>query len=237
MLFSIIGTISSTNTVTISSITESGVTWTLQSSKSSLQSGYYYDVEIWAGVVGSGASTSITIAISGVADNGAYADVCEYSGVLTSNFLDQIAINAGTGTTATTGTTSTTTQANELWIGAIISSNGGFTPAENGFSLLTSVGENEAYLQKIVTTTGTASTGLTIAGSGSGWVGCIATFISAPIPESITITSSPTGSGFVTVDGNPITTPYTFTWNTGDTHTITANSPVNGWNRYTIRFQ
>jgi hypothetical protein len=44
---------------------------------------------------------------------------------------------------------------------------------------------------------------------------------------SITITSSPaTGSGYCTVDGNPITTPATYSWNPGDSHTIAANSPV-----------
>src|SRR5271169_5107453 len=42
---------------------------------------------------------------------------------------------------------------------------------------------------------------------------------------SITITSSPgTGSGFVTVDGQEIVTPVTFTWNVGGNHTIAANS-------------
>lgn len=42
---------------------------------------------------------------------------------------------------------------------------------------------------------------------------------------SITITSSPgTGSGFVTVDGQEIVTPATFTWNVGGNHTIAANS-------------
>jgi hypothetical protein len=53
---------------------------------------------------------------------------------------------------------------------------------------------------------------------------------------SITITSSPsTGSGYVTVDGTPITTPATFNWNVGDNHTITANSTVevvSGQSRY-----
>jgi hypothetical protein len=45
---------------------------------------------------------------------------------------------------------------------------------------------------------------------------------------SITVTSSPSGSGYVKVDGNAITTPYTFTWTTGSNHTLQALSPVNG---------
>lgn len=44
----------------------------------------------------------------------------------------------------------------------------------------------------------------------------------------MTITSSPTGSGFVTVDGSPIVTPQTFSWDEGSTHTLAANSPVSG---------
>ena len=45
---------------------------------------------------------------------------------------------------------------------------------------------------------------------------------------SITITSSPSGSGFVKVDSTAITTPQTFTWTVGSTHTLEAISPVSG---------
>jgi hypothetical protein len=45
---------------------------------------------------------------------------------------------------------------------------------------------------------------------------------------SVTVTSSPaTGSGYVMVDGSAQSTPYTATWNVGDSHTIAANSPAN----------
>jgi hypothetical protein len=39
----------------------------------------------------------------------------------------------------------------------------------------------------------------------------------------ITITSDPIGSGFVSVDGNAITTPQTYCWTPGSTHTLSAN--------------
>jgi hypothetical protein len=48
----------------------------------------------------------------------------------------------------------------------------------------------------------------------------------------ITVASSPlgtlyeTGSGFVTVDGDSVTTPQTFSWIEGSTHSIAAVSPV-----------
>jgi hypothetical protein len=45
-------------------------------------------------------------------------------------------------------------------------------------------------------------------------------------PVSITVTSSPTGSGFVSVDNTPITTPQTFLWQRGSTHTLSASSKV-----------
>jgi hypothetical protein len=53
--------------------------------------------------------------------------------------------------------------------------------------------------------------------------------VTTPPTVSVTITSSPvTGSGFVNVDGSPITTPYTFAWTIGDTHTLKALSPASG---------
>ncbi|MFH1229075.1 MAG: hypothetical protein V1678_01460 [Candidatus Aenigmatarchaeota archaeon] len=42
----------------------------------------------------------------------------------------------------------------------------------------------------------------------------------------ITITSLPTGSNYLTVDGSGIVTPKTYPWATGSPHTLVANSPV-----------
>ena len=44
----------------------------------------------------------------------------------------------------------------------------------------------------------------------------------------ITVSSNPAGSGFVTVDGAPITTPQVFTWVQGSIHSLAASSPVSG---------
>jgi len=73
-------------------------------------------------------------------------------------------------------------------------------------------------------------------GSYSGTTKPTSITMNGPITETanfamtvqITVTSSPTGSGFVTVDGSPITTPHTFTWIQGSTHTLAANSPASG---------
>jgi hypothetical protein len=51
---------------------------------------------------------------------------------------------------------------------------------------------------------------------------------SVTVYTTVTITSSTTGSGFVVVDGNAITTPTTFVWAPGSTYTLQANSLVSG---------
>jgi len=48
----------------------------------------------------------------------------------------------------------------------------------------------------------------------------------AAITISVTITSTPTGSGLVIVDNSPVTTPYTFNWIPSSSHTLSANSPA-----------
>ena len=85
----------------------------------------------------------------------------------------------GSSTHTVTGTTATTTQAKELWIGGItVEASASQTTPTNGFTLLdgatTGVSTSVAYLENIVSTTGTASSGTTI--SSNSYVGCIATF-------------------------------------------------------------
>lgn len=45
---------------------------------------------------------------------------------------------------------------------------------------------------------------------------------------SMIITSNPEGSGFLEIDGSVVTTPATFTWAEGSSHTLKALSPVAG---------
>ena len=173
VLIAVIGTRLAATEVTVSSITQTGVTWTEQISKYSGN----INVELWLGVVGSGASTTITITLSAT-PSGSVADVCEWSGIATSGFLDKTATNAGAGYTADTGTTDTTTKANELWVGGINDQSGDLTTPTNGFTLLDGLTQTWlviAYLYKIVSATGTANSGASTVASNS-WVGCIATF-------------------------------------------------------------
>ena len=46
--------------------------------------------------------------------------------------------------------------------------------------------------------------------------------------SEFTVTSSPAGPDFVTVDGTPVETPYTVSWDSVDSYTLAANSPVAG---------
>lgn len=70
------------------------------------------------------------------------------------------------------------------------------------------------------------------AGSYAGTSSSATITMNAQITETatlgviITVTSNPTGSGYVVVDSVAVKTPQTFTWVIGSTHTIAAASPV-----------
>ena len=82
------------------------------------------------------------------------------------------------------------------------------------------------YFEKIVSSTGTASVSAT--DSSGNNAGIIATFPATPSTVSITFTSNPTGSGFITVNGSAQTTPYTIASAViGDHYTVNCNSPAN----------
>jgi hypothetical protein len=184
----------STKNYTVSSVTQTGVTWTRQVSSNFSLGGIYAfgDIEIWAGVVGSGASKTVTAHFTNSTTYGISLTVCEYSGLVTSGFLDQKASNRGDSANPNTGTTNTTTQINELWIGAIVMDYTPQTnPATNGFTLFggEKMGEcSYGYLEKIVFSTGQANAGDT--GGVEKWAGCIATFIAISQTPSPTPTQS-----------------------------------------------
>jgi hypothetical protein len=175
---------------TISSIQQGGVNWNRQIS-GSVQAGYsgwYIGSEIWVGVVQNpGASIIVTVYLNGVVQE-ASADVCEYSGLRTVNFLDKMAVNSNQfdGTLPDTGTTMATSQANELWVGSTMEyGDPGLQPtqisATNGFTLMDGAYVSNypmygslAYLEKIVSSMGSADSSTTP--YTRPWVGCIATF-------------------------------------------------------------
>jgi hypothetical protein len=61
----------------------------------------------------------------------------------------------------------------------------------------------------------------------SGVTTCKVGPLSYDLVVSVEITSSTTGTGYVSVDGGAITTPHTYSWLLNTTHTIAANDPAN----------
>ena len=216
LLISGVGWCESTGAVTVSSITETGVTWTGQVSKNN----GWDNSAIWVGVVGAGASKTVTITLSGSgAQYGAVADIYEYSGLLTTGFLDKTASNAGGTASPNTGTTATTTQATELWIGVTEIETWGQSTPTNLFTLYDGAeGSNAAtaFLEKIVSSTGTANSGTTVAGA-NGWTGCIATF------KGVGDTTSPT-FGTVSATNTLTSTSATITCTVSDDVAVSFNS-------------
>ena len=164
-------------TKVVSSISQTNVVWTSQITKT----GAFGQIgsEIWFGVVGAGASDTITVNLSGDSDLGATADVCEYSGILTAGFLDKTASSSGgAGTVTNTGTTAATTQADELWVGVVNARYESQSTPTNGFTLMDGTETNNlsiVFLEKIVSAIGAANSGTT-ASANCYWCGCIATF-------------------------------------------------------------
>jgi len=159
----------------VSSITQTGVTWTPQVTKN--WSGQF-SVEIWKGVVGPNAGKSALITLNTTPRNGPSADICEYIGPLT---LDQSATNQGTATNGDSGTAALTSQAQELEIAGITSWEGTETTPTNGFLLLdgnTNNGVMQGYYEKLTAVVGAPDVGCTFSAGNLNFVGCIATFIS-----------------------------------------------------------
>jgi len=171
----------------VNNITQTGATWSraIQATNTNGTT-----TEIWYAPNVSSAVKAITINLA--ASLRAAAVVIEYSGILTTSPLDAFNNSTGNSTAAVTGTTVTTAQRNELWIGGIGLVNSTYTlgTITNSFTSVIAAGvastgtanqNSKVYaLEKIVTATGTASSGGAVSTS-SQWSGAIATFKKAPI--------------------------------------------------------
>jgi kumamolisin len=86
---------------------------------------------------------------------------------------------------------------------------------------------NGAVTASFTVASGVAAQSYTVSVTGShGSDVASATF--TVTSTQVTVTSNITGPGFVVVDSVAITTPTTYSWITGSTHSISANSPVSG---------
>ncbi len=193
VLIAVIGTYGSYAPSVSSIAQQSGsVSWALQE-VSCQDSLYGRRVEIWAGVVSGSVSSTLTITLasrgSGANSDPVIADVCEYSGLNTGSLKDVSTTASGTYTTTLSTGSVNTNQSNELWIGGIFNvcdAGNGDTDKlpTNGFIMLDGVGavyaqtKSLAYLEKIVSSSGTAS--CTVTGGSytnyEAFVGCIVAF-------------------------------------------------------------
>ena len=210
-----------TTNPTVSSISQTGVTWT-----KAVSNNVNIDVEIWMGAVGAGAGTTITITVANGSGGNpdSLTSTSEFSGAYT---LDQVASDPnGTGdTVVTTGTTPTTTHASELVIGEAATVGEGYdfgnlTSPLNGFTMLDGISTQIdasgdyaaiAFLYKSVSSTGAQSTSVTIS-FDSHASGCIATFFSSGAPPAtpgtINLINSVLSSAIIKIDSTLLNLTY-----------------------------
>lgn len=192
---SLVMTMSGANTgglIIISNVSETGATWTKQTSQSlSEPASYYLETEIWVASNVSGAGTTITINLSGTPNKYQTANICEYSGLTNSGVLDKTASGSGgPATTSDSGTTATTSQTNELWVASIATNIAPQSSPTNSFTLLDGTAlatPTNAYLEKLVGSIGAANTGTTM--TNDYYVGVIATFKGAATSQYLKATN------------------------------------------------
>lgn len=196
-LFMAVGT--NVNNNTVSSVTSTGASWSKIANF--LDTTRNKTIEIWgAANISSGAASSVTITVASASDM--VAIIAEYSGLGTSVTLDQTSHGTGNTTTAATGNTSTTTQANELWLNLILAYNNpstAFNPPAlsaptNSYTIVDqsmksfglSLELNLGWLERIVTSTGTAGGNATVADvTGGGWSAFAVTIYGSSTPPPV----------------------------------------------------
>jgi hypothetical protein len=156
---------SANNSVVVTGVSGGGVSW-IQGRSSASHSA----LDIWYGLNSSGASSAITVTFTNATGSGG-VNVSEFWGVATSNAVDVVpSSTAGVSTTPTTPT-ATTSNANDLIVAAAadISVDATTSGPTNSFIALGEAASSNkitpAY--RIVTTTGSYSTGWTE--SNEGW--------------------------------------------------------------------
>jgi len=196
LLIACVGVIHSTSPApTVTGITQSNVSWTKQKDSAYGTGDVWVDSEIWVGVAAASPSANLTIALTGIPSARAITEICEYSGLATSGFLDKTASAGGNNASPLTGTTVSTNAANELWVGclAVTQWTSSLTSPLNGFTLLggavTSGFGSVGFLEKIVSAVGTANSGAS-SPDWTRWAACIVTLMEGEAPPSEDIIDS-----------------------------------------------
>lgn len=169
-----------TSARTVSSITETNVTW--NSSADVKETDGNEDAEAWSSkVVSASAGTTVTVTFSGDTSTGAECYAEGVNSQVEPVALDTVGSNDGAGTAVTSGSTGQNFQADELVISPIaISSNSTLTTSPlNHFTVNASTANasgSSAVLYSVVNSTaGSFNTGVT-AGTTGTWAEVIATY-------------------------------------------------------------
>jgi len=181
----VVGNRANTTTLrTVSSITCTNATaWSEQ--KMNSESTHYTRVAIWASTVSGTSGTTVTVALSGNAII-IEATVMEFSGVLTSSYLDVSATNSGTTNPTNTAVTGTSVVNDEVFVCGVLCWHTATDPQSgpyNGYSLLGGVDYSRssanytstAALYKVVSSKQTSWSGTNVT-AVSTWIACIASF-------------------------------------------------------------
>ncbi|HEY3421490.1 MAG TPA: leucine-rich repeat protein [Methanomassiliicoccales archaeon] len=193
-------------TTSVGGIFEEGAQVTITATAPTANSGENY---VWSGWTGTGtgsySGTDLTRVIT------VNADITEQA-VWTKQYWVTVSSNPVTG-----GTTVPT--AGPQWIDAGPLSIQASTSAGYSFSSWSSTGP-------ITFNDQSSSTVATVSGPGTITAGFTVNSV------EITITSTPTGAGYVLVDGNPIVTPWTGSWVPGEKHDLVATDSIGANEQY-----
>jgi hypothetical protein len=179
----------------LTSISQGNVTWTAIKQQAG-STGLVGHAEVWQGVVGSGASKSIT-----VNTNSSYsgAIVCEYSGLQTSSNID--ASNGANGNSGTANAGSITTSGSGDLIVVAVDTYGSdtFSSVTNGSIISSFTYENGCCMVEwIGAPSGSCSAAVTL-GSSDYWAAAIVAFLPTSGSTNVNLTDSGSGSDSISV--------------------------------------
>lgn len=182
------------------------------------------EIAAWWAVCPTARTITITFTSSGPTGNGIGAAFCVKNADTNSPFdsaLSTAVTSLGTST-KTASATLTTTNPNELVVGIIGTNSNKAITAGSGYTEISNTGatsQNGASEYMQTSASGTYTPAFTVANAAS-WVVIADAFV--PVSQSVTITSSVTGSGFVAINGTAVTTPYTASYTPGTVLSISA---------------
>jgi hypothetical protein len=191
------------------------------------------EIATWWAVCPTVKTITITLTASSSTGNGVASAFCIKNADTNQPFDSSSPVISSGSSTKTASTTITTVNPNEVVIGIIGTNSDKSITAGSGYTEISNTGvtsQNGAseYLQTSASGTYTPSFSVS---NQANWVIIADSFV--PVSQSVTITSSPTGAGFVTINGTAVTTTYTASYTPGTVLSISATgTKTDGSTRY-----